>query len=442
MLDETVRVIRRLVAQAQSDGRVPTLAVGVARGGSLIHLRRVGAQPIEADTQFRIGSITKTMTATLVLQLHEQGQVALDDPLTRYVPELPVGAVTIRQLLGHAAGLQREPDGRWWERASGQDLSTLLATVGPAQLTRPPYHGHHYSNLAYGLLGAVLERVSGQTWWSLAEQRLLGPLGLHRTSYSPQEPFARGYVVHPWHGTLREEPRYDSGAMAPAGQLWSTLSDLARWADFLARPDPAVLAAASLDQMCVPVAIRDPHAWTAGHGLGLALWRHRERVYVGHAGSMPGYLAVVVVDRPTGTAVVAAADAYTVTGGGLSELAIGTLTTVLDREPPAPPPWRPAAHAPPPEIAELCGGWWWMGREFTLSWHGDADELVMSSVTVPGGATRFRPDSDGAGFDRWRGVAGPDDGEILRVLRDPDHGGVVGLEVATLRFHRAPTDHG
>src|SRR5690606_24849592 len=136
--------------------------------------------------------------------------------------------VTLRQLLGHASGLQREPDGPWWERSPGVDLDPLLARVTPDKLSHPPGRGHHYSNLGYGLLGAVLQRITGERWPALLDKRICQPLGLTRTSYHPEEPFARGYVVHPWHGTRHEQPRHDSQAMAPAGQLWSTLTDLAR----------------------------------------------------------------------------------------------------------------------------------------------------------------------------------------------------------------------
>src|SRR5438105_1049729 len=82
---------------------------------------------------------------------------------------------------------------------------------------------------------------AGDSWWTRTGSRPRAPLDMSRSSYDPAEPFARGYVGHPWHGTLREEPRHDSGAMAPAGQLWSTVADLAKWAAFLADPAPSVL---------------------------------------------------------------------------------------------------------------------------------------------------------------------------------------------------------
>jgi CubicO group peptidase (beta-lactamase class C family) len=431
LLPETSRAVDALVAATQAAGRVPALAAAVVRAGELVHVASAG-DPAGPDTQFRIGSITKTFTATMVLQLRDEGRLALDDLLYRHLPGTAVGGVTLRQLLGHVSGLQREPDGRWWEREPGRELDALLAEVGPDKLAHPPYRTHHYSNLAYGLLGALLQRITGEPWAELVGKRLRQPLGLHRTTYHPEEPYIRGYVVHPWHGTLREEPRHDSKAMAPAGQLWSTLADLGGWAGFLADPDPAVLAPATMAEMCTPVAIMDPDRWTAGHGLGLALRRHGERVYVGHSGSMPGYLAVLAVHRPSRTGAVAFTNAYTLHGTTITRFGNDLLTAVLDREPPVPPPWLPASP-PDPAVAPLCGRWWWMGQEYEVGWDPAAGELVMTGLTEPYGQSRFAPE----GTDRWRGTAGGNDGEVLAVRRD-DTGAIEALDVATFVFTRDP----
>jgi len=418
-----------VVASAQATGRVPTLMAAVVRDGAVAHLAAAGT-PVGRSHQFRIGSITKTMTAAMVMQLRDAGRLGLDDPLRIHLPGTPVGDVTVRQLLGHVSGLRREPPGPWWERSEGPNLAALL---DGSTLAHPPQRRHHYSNLAYALLGAVVAQVTGQDWAQQFEQSLRRPLGLHRTTYLPQEPFVRGYVVHPWHGTLREEPRYDSRAMAPAGQLWSTLPDLARWAAFLAAPDPAVLAPATVAEMCVPVTISDPESWTTGYGLGLALWRSGDRVYVGHTGSMPGYLAVLAVHRGSGTGVVAFANAYTLHGIGMNRLGTRLLTEVLDREPRPVTRWRPAGPAPA-DVAPLLGRWWWMGREYQASWDADAEELVLASLTVgvpePGRFARLDA-------DRWRGVSGADHGELLEVRRDPG-GAVVALEIATFVYTRDP----
>jgi CubicO group peptidase (beta-lactamase class C family) len=432
LLPQTAAHVNTLVAQAQSRGRVPVLVAGVVRDGQLVH---VTASPEPdptrnpGDVQFRIGSITKTMTAALVLRLRDEGQLALDDLLYRHLPGTPVGGITLRQLLGHHSGLQREPDGPWWERTAGADLDTFLAELTPDKVAYPPQRGFHYSNLAYGLLGAVVTRLSGEDWTSLLGKRLLEPLGMSRTTYDPVQPYAPGFVVHPWLDTMREEPRLDAGAMAPAGQLWSTVADLAKWAAFLASPDPAVLAADSLTEMCAPVVMSDPETWTMGHGLGLRLWRHGERVYVGHSGSMPGYLATLAVHRASGTGVVAFANGYTLHGGGIADLGLDLLTGVLDREPARVTPWKPTAAPPPASVEPLTGRWWWMGQEHEASWDGG---LVITPVTVPREPWRFEPDST----DRWCGRSGENDGELLLVRRE--RGEPIALDLATAVLTRDP----
>ncbi|MFF4936116.1 serine hydrolase domain-containing protein [Micromonospora sp. NPDC000729] len=430
LLPETARQVDLLVARAQAEGRGPSLALGVIRDGHLAHLAVAGETPRpDGDLQYRIGSITKTMTAVLVMQQRDAGRLALDDPLDAHLPGTPVGRATVRQLLGHVSGLQREPDGGWWERAEGMDLDTLLAGLTPDKIAYPPHFVYHYSNLAYGLLGAALERITGTPWTDLLTERLLAPLDMRRTTYDSTAPYARGYVVHPWHETLREEPLTDSGAMAAAGQLWSTVEDLGRWAAFLADPDPAVLSPATLTEMCAPVVINDLDSWTGGHGLGIELYRVGDRVYVGHGGSMPGYVAGLAVHRPTRTAVVNFANSYGLRGHHIGALGREALTLVLDAEPAVPAPWRPA-DPPAADVAALTGRWWWMGGEYEFRVDA-AGDLVGGLVGKP--LLRFTPE----GPDRWRGRSGSQDGEILTVLRD-DSGTPVALDMATFVLTRSP----
>jgi hypothetical protein len=223
--------------------------------------------------------------------------------------------------------------------------------------------------------------------------------------------------------------------MAPAGQLWSTIEDLGRWATFLADPDPAVLAPRTLAEMCVPVAISDLDSWTAGHGLGLEMTRQGERVYVGHGGSMPGYLATLWVHRPSRTAVVGFANSYGLRAGRhLGRLGVRVLTAVLDALPAPVTPWRPAAAPPPAELAELTGRWWWMGTELEFRADAGTGELHAGPTGWAGTPVlRFTPE----GPDRWRGRSGSQDGEVLRVLRD-EAGQAVALDIATFVFTRTP----
>jgi CubicO group peptidase (beta-lactamase class C family) len=421
--------IDEIVRDTQVDCRAPSLVAAVVRDGSVAHISRAGANPTPSgDVQYRLGSITKTLTAALVLGLRDAGRLDLDDPIGAHLAGIDLPGVRLRHLLGHASGLQREPDGPWWERNPGSGFDELVAGAAPYKLAFGRYQRFHYSNLAYGLLGGVVERLTVTSWWDAVSTHLLAPLAMTRTTYQAAEPFARGYVAHPWDGTLREEPREDAGPMAPAGQLWSTVDDLARLAAALTGHHPQVLAPATIDEMAHPVMIGDPESWTRGYGLGLQLWRSGERVYIGHTGSMPGYLAVVAVHRRTGTGVAAFANTYTLPGSGIGKTGIAILDAVLDHEPERPVA-RPAAAPAPPEVAPLLGIWWWMGREHTARW--DAGDMLV--VAGPGEEWHFTAD----GLDRWRGHTGEQAGEFLTVLRDSG-GAVTGLDIGTFVFRREP----
>lgn len=422
-----------LVVSAQSRGRMPSLVLGVSRGGKLWHVATAGDTPTPtSDTQYRIGSITKTFTAVLLMRLRDEGRLDLDDPLERHLPGTPVGRVSLRQLLAHTSGIRREPVGPWWERQPGMTLDTLLARLDRESLLHPPHRTLHYSNLAYGLLGAVVCRITGEVWGELVTRQVLAPLGMRRTTYRCEEPFARGYVVHPWLERLREEPRHDLRAMAPAGQLWSTVQDLARWAGFLTAPVPDVLDPATVEEMTVPVAIADPDTWTGGYGLGLQLVRHGERVLVGHGGSLPGYLAMLMVHRQSGTAAIALCNVFNAQTS-IAELCVQVIDEVLESEPArAPEVWQPTE--PPPDIAPLCGRWWFMGQEFEARYEQRRRQIVVrlvgSDTFVP---WRFVPD----GVDRWRCVGGNNAGERMTVRRGPDDA-VTALDMSTYQFVRDP----
>src|SRR5688572_16805129 len=113
---QTMKRVDDIVARTQADGRAPSVVAAVVRDGAVAHVVSASESPgPDRDTQYRIGSITKSLTAAVVLRLRDDDRLSLDDPLERHLPGTAVGAVPLRQLLAHAGGLQREPDGDWWE---------------------------------------------------------------------------------------------------------------------------------------------------------------------------------------------------------------------------------------------------------------------------------------------------------------------------------------
>src|SRR5215216_6339214 len=238
--------LRAIVAKAQSERRLPSVAAGVVRSGEIVWADAVGLADVERgeeatpEHQYRIGSITKTFTAVAVMQLRAEGKLALDDQLAEHLDVRTHGNLTIARMLAHASGLQREIPGDVWETlAFPRSTPELLKALEDAELVLGPGERWHYSNLAYILLGEVVAKLSGIAYEDYVDTRVLEPLGLSRTGFAPESPTAIAYRVDPYSDVVHREPMMveRTGGLAAAGQLWSTVGDLCRWASFLAEPD-------------------------------------------------------------------------------------------------------------------------------------------------------------------------------------------------------------
>jgi CubicO group peptidase (beta-lactamase class C family) len=405
----------------QGRGRLPSVAAGVLGGGVLTWVGGAGDVPgPPEDTQYRIGSITKTLVAVAVMRLRDAGLLALTDPIGRFVPETGYADATVRDLLAHVSGMQSEPVGSWWERSPGVPVDALVSANDGTGAVAGPGEYYHYSNLGYALLGEALARLRGASWWDVVTGELLAPLGMTRTTYLPVAPHAQGRSVHHFHETLSDEPHQDTGAMAPAGQAWSTVADLARWADFLATGHPDVLARVTLDEMAT---VQAP---AAGYGLGLRLMEIDGRALAGHTGSMPGFLASLFVDRETRDGSVALANA---THGLPTEGVPGIL--LGDDEPPSGEPWRPNDDVPE-AVSGVPGLWFWGHTALELRWHHRT--LRLHQPGEPDDAYVFELRGD-----RIVGTEGYHRGETLQVIRRDD-GSVSHLVCATFVYTRVPYD--
>jgi hypothetical protein len=230
---------------------------------------------------------------------------------------------------------------------------------------------------------------------------------------------------------LLHEPTPDAGAMAPAGQLWSTVTDLARWTRFLGGDTGDVLHPDTVAEMRDPAHVDDADAWTSGYGLGLQVFRDSGRRLAGHGGSMPGFLASVVIDPRTTTGALAMANSTT--GVAIMTVAFDMLKLLDDYEPALPSEWLPMTTVDP-RLLELTGPWYWGATPYALhllagGW------LHLRPISGSGRASRFRPERDGT----WTGVDAYYAGETLRVFRRAD-GTPSHLDLATFVFTRTPYD--
>jgi CubicO group peptidase (beta-lactamase class C family) len=432
VLEGTARALLRRVAIEQAEARMPSLVAMVLRDGQPVWFGArgtvEGAAPTTA-TQYRIGSITKTMVAVLVMRLRDEGLLDLNDPLGKHVPATPVGDVTIAQLLSHTAGLTAEPPGPWWERTPGVEIDALTGALDAQTARHRPGRRFHYSNLGFALLGELVARHRRTGWAEAVTEEILQPLGMHDTTTRPREPHARGYAVHPWADVLMPEPEHDAVAMSPAGQLWSSSTDLARWAAFISGGDEKVLRPATLAEMREPATVDDGDAWSGGFGLGLQLSRHRGRRLTGHGGSMPGFLAVVWADPADRSGVLCMANA---TSGLRASVATDLLDIMDTLEPPIPREWAPAPVDT--GLLELTGPWYWGPAAYVLRLLPGHD-VSLTPISGPGRSSRFAAQADGT----WLGLDGYYAGETMRLVRRAD-GSVSHLDLNTFVFTRRPYD--
>ncbi|HET7684047.1 MAG TPA: serine hydrolase domain-containing protein [Marmoricola sp.] len=412
-----------VVDDYQASRRLPSLVAAVLVDGDLAWVGSAGSAT-GADVQYRIGSITKTMTAVLVLQCRDEGLLGLDDELGRFVPESGYAEATLRQLLSHTAGMQSEPSGPWWERSEGRSFDEIVAADDGSGRVLAAAEAYHYSNLGFALLGEVVARLRSSSWADVVEARLCRPLGMRRTSYLPRPPSAEGFSVDHLRGTLTPEPATDTGGMAPAGQLWSTIADLVRFAGFLRSGEAGVLDLSTLDEM----ATVQPPATDYGLGLvtvpGAAMW--------GHLGSMPGFQACLFVDRQTGQGLVALCNGTTgFSGTELVSRMLGPVTPVPPR------PWVPTTEVPA-WAGELLGWWFWGNSAYEARFENgllELRDLARGGIV----AERFDRRSGPDGADRIVGVDGYHLAETLQVRRT-DAGAVHHLECATFVYTRTPYD--
>src|SRR3954471_17317799 len=245
--------------------RLPGIAAGVVHEGELVWSGGPGFADVaarraaDATTLYRIASITKTFTATAIMQLRDEGRLHLDDPAVAHLPELrdagsPFGAietVTIRRLLSHESGLTGDPPGTDWSGPVYEgDPAASLARVAEITTTVPPSTQHKYSNIGFQLLGEIVTRVSGTPYAQRVRETILDPLGLASTAFEPLSAelasrCATGYGARGF-SDERDIARVMPGIEAE-GALWSCVDDLARWIS--AQFTEQVLSASTLAEM-------------------------------------------------------------------------------------------------------------------------------------------------------------------------------------------------
>jgi len=369
-----------------------SIAYGVVGRGRLLAVDGLGdpgdgrGRPDER-TRYRIASMSKSFTAAAVLHARDAGRLALDDPLTRWVPAAagltpPTAdspALTVRHLLTMSGGLAT--DDAWADRHLDVAQDELLGWLSAgATFAGAPGTTFEYSNLGYGILGQVIEAATGQRLQDYVTQHLLQPLGMADTVWS--DDVAADGVRHTTPHrvvdgavVVDQPPALADGGFGPMGGLWSTVGDLARWVVFFtdAFPprddvDDSPLSRASRREMqqswrSFPTALvradvlARPRLSAGGYGMGLQVLEHVELgAVVTHSGGLPGYGSNMRWLPERGVGIVTLAD---VRYAPMALFSLEALELLSDRGALGPLAARPAPllEQAGRDLAELLSRW-------------------------------------------------------------------------------------
>jgi len=331
------------VASAVRDWQVPGLAIAVVKDGAVVFSKGYGVRElgkpatVDEHTLFAIGSTTKAMTAALVGMLVDDKKLAWDDPVTKHLPWFAVGdpyvtrELTVRDLLTHRGGLGNA-DYLWYgQDTPRRDILERVRLLSPAYSLRSSFI---YQNVMYAAAGAVVEAVSGKSWEEMMRTRIFEPLGMNQTIATAATLGQQPNVAQP-HFTVDKKvtviENASVGGVAPAGSVWSSVHDMAKWSAMLlaggkapstapGTGGKAILSEQTIAEIFTPQTIVTNEAfyptarltkpkWKT-YGLGWFQQDYRGRAVDYHTGSIDGMVAIhgLLRDQNVGVYVLANRD--------------------------------------------------------------------------------------------------------------------------------------
>jgi len=392
------------IHQVMTQQGVPGVALGLIDDRQILWSGGFGYSDVAArremgpDTIFGVASITKTFTATAIMQLRDQGRLSLDDPVGRYIPEIKkvrcrfgtLKDLTLRRLMTHRSGLVGEaPTSHWWE-LKFPSVAQILALLPQVEMVIAPDSLFKYNNLAFVLLGEVIARVTGRTYRDYIRRQLLQPLQMRSSGFDLAHPRkATGYMPERYQDVPEVSPDPPTNGYLAAAGLRSCVTDLAKWVSLqlhtgsaVERSGAQVLSGKSLGEMH-RITFVEPD-WLAGYGLTWMASRIGENVYHHHGGSVPGFRSMVAFSKPHGLGVVVLTNKQgTIASETIALEALEMLTAEAKKE------TKPGSPQPTPEnLKPLIGRYVGMpafGVIFQIEWRDGALRLALpvDPFTIP-----------------------------------------------------------
>jgi CubicO group peptidase (beta-lactamase class C family) len=328
LADALDRRLTPFVEQLMSLTRIPGMAVGVVADGSTVYARGFGVasldhyRPVTVETLFHMASVTKPFVATAIMQLVEEGIVALDDPVVRHLPyfrmaDESAGDITVRQMLSHTSGMPDEED-YGWDRPEYDDgaLERYIRSLADRELIDAPGARFAYSNIAYEVLGDLIAKAREMTFEAAIDHFILRPLGMTNSTLLQRETnlelFSRGHVLDATGEVVVSPVAPYHRAHGPSSTLRSNVTDMCRWALVNLNggelDGAQILSQASLATMWEPGPVVDPESHTRA-GLSWFIDAYRGRRTIRHDGEDTGFLSQIIIVPEAGLAAVAMANA-------------------------------------------------------------------------------------------------------------------------------------
>ena len=346
----TIEMLDAFVRREMADKELPGITVALVDGSQIVWQQGYGFSdsqaktPITADTAFRVGSVSKLFTDIAVMRLVEQGKLDLDAPVTNYLPDFRPRnsfgkAVTLRQLMSHRAGLVREPPVGNYFDSSAPTLAETVKSLNQTALVYAPETRTKYSNAGIAAVGYVLEKTQKQLFADYLKRTLLEPLGMRHSDFKPTAEITKNLArAQMWtvFGKTFDAPVFELG-VAPAGSMYTTTGDLARFASALFAADNnlpnAILKKATLEQMWMPQ-FAAPNQ-KSGFGLGFILSDLDGHRKIGHGGAIYGFSTQISVlpDDKLGVIVVSTKDFSNGVTSRIADVALKAMLAERENKP-------------------------------------------------------------------------------------------------------------
>jgi len=346
--EEVAAALERLIRHEMADKDLPAISIALVDDQEIVWAQGFGEArpgiPATAATVHRVGSVSKLFTDIGVMQLVERGEIDLDAPVSRYVPDFQPDnrsgtPITLRHLMSHRSGLQREPAvGNYFEDTE-PTLAATVQSLSGRPLVYAPGEKSKYSNAGIGVVGYVLETLSGEPFADYLHRSVLEPLGIENAAFQMtphvEQNLATAYMWA-WDGRHYEAPNFQLG-MAPAGSMYASVLDLGRFLSALFAggqgENGRVLQQETLEAMWTPQ-YAAPGERT-GFGIGFAIGELDGRRRIGHGGAIYGFATdlAALPDEKIGAAVVITLDMTNSVAERISQAALRLMLAAKNGEP-------------------------------------------------------------------------------------------------------------